>query len=222
MAKTLLNCVNEILKRVGQIHGDSDALQVLTSGARQRSIDVSVQVINEGIDELYSVSHVALPNEVAEGTVTLATGDKSYALASDLVQMRWPLIDKTNTQFIYRYPGDYVDMLRLDPEQDDTGTPYWGIVSPVNGELFLDRSPSSAVNGNVYTYQYDKNLVLSDAADTVPFNDIVFRAMVPAWVQLYRRDIQNDFDEAIFRVSMGRASRLLTQEQPRDHWCPRG
>ena len=221
MAKTLLNCVNEILKRVGQIHGDSDALVVLTSGARQRSIDVSIQVINEGIDELYSTSALAMPNEVAESTITLATNDKDYALASDLVALRWPLIDKTNNQYIYKFPGSYNDMLLLDPEQDDTGTPYWGVISPVNSQLFLDRKPDASVNGNIYTYQYDKELELTDAADTVPFNNAVFRAMVPAWVQLYRRSIQNDFDEAIFRASMGRASRLLTQEQPRQDWCPR-
>lgn len=221
MAKTLLNCVNEILKRVGQIHGDSDALVVLTSGARQRSIDVSIQVVNEGIDELYSTSALAMPNEVAEGTITLATNDKSYALASDLVAIRWPLIDKTNNQYIVRFPGDYNDMLELDPEQDDTGTPHWGVISPVNGELFLDRLPDASVNGNVYTYQYDKELELTDAADTVPFNNAVFRAMVPAWVQLYRRSIQNDFDDGIFKASMGRASRLLTQEQVRNDWCPR-
>lgn len=221
MAKTLLNCVNEILKRVGQIHGDSDALVVLTSGARQRSIDVSIQVVNEGIDELYSTSHLAMPNEVAESTITLVTNDKSYPLASTLVAMRWPLIDKTNTQFINRFPGTYEDMLQLDPEQDDTGQPFWATISPVNGELFLDRKPDSSVNGRVYTYQYDKELELTDAADTVPFNNAVFRAMVPAWVQLYRRSIQNDFDDAIFSASMGRASRLITQEQTRSDWCPR-
>lgn len=221
MAKTLLNCVNEILKRVGQIHGDSDALVVLTSGARQRSIDVSIQVVNEGIDELYSTAEMAMPNELAQSTITLATDDKDYALATDLVQLEWPLIDKTNNQYIHRWPGTYNELLQLDPEQDDTGLPHYGIISPVNGQLFLDRKPTATENGNIYTYQYHKELVLSSASDTVPFGNAVFRAMVPAWAQLYRRDIQNDFDDAIFQGSIGRAARLLSQELPRDDWCPR-
>lgn len=221
MAKTLLNSINEILKRVGQIHGDSEALTSLTSTARQRSIDVSIQVINEGIDELYTASHLSLPLVQAEGTVTLVTSDRDYTLATDLVRLRWPFIDKTNTQYIYEKAGGYNAILREDPEQDDTGLPHYGAISPVDGTLYLDRIPTSEENGRVYTYQYDKDLVLDEATDTVPFSDFVFRAMVPAWVQLYRRDMQSEFDEALFVMNIGRASRLLTRTTARTHYNPR-
>lgn len=219
--KTLLNCVNEIFKRVGLIHGDSAALISLTSTARQRSIDVSKQIVNEGIDELYSVSALPMPKEQAESTITLVTGDRSYTLATDLVQIRWPFIDKTNNQYITRFPGDYNRLLLLDPEQDDTGLPNYGAINPVNGELHLDRAPTSVENGRVYTYQYDKELELTTAASMVPFGNTVFRAMVPAWVQLYRRDMENSFDDAIYTTSIGRAARLLSEEQPRENYSPR-
>jgi hypothetical protein len=221
MAKTLLNAVNEILKRVGNVHGDSGELTSLTSSARQRPIDIAVQVVNEGIDELYTACRLPLPLSQAESTITLVASDRDYSLASDLVQMRWPLIDKTNAQYIYPYPGGYNGILVNDPEQDDTGLPYYAAISPVDGTLYLDRLPTSAEAGRIYTYQYDKDLVLSDKADTVPFSDTVFRAMVPAWAQLWRRDQQKDFDAAIFRMSVGRAASALSKVLPRDDYNPR-
>jgi hypothetical protein len=221
MAKTLIQAVNELLKRVGMIHGDSGELTTLTSAARQRSVDIAVQVINEGIDELYTTCGLPLPMEQAESTITLVTNDRDYALASDLVQLRWPLIDKTNNQYIFQFPSGYNGILLLDPEQDDTGLPHFAAISPVNGQLYLDRLPTSAENGNVYTYQYDKDLVLDAVDDEVPFTDIVFRAMIPVWEQLWRRSQQKEFDADLFVVSLGRAARAVTRVQPSDHYSPR-
>ena len=219
MAKTLLESVNAVLQRVGQIHGDTAVLTSLTSTSFQRSIDIAVQVINEGIDELYSVTSRPLPKEQAESTITLVDGDRDYALATDLVQLRYPLRDKTNNQYLHEM--DYNSMLDLDIEQDDTGLPHWAAISPITGELHLDRAPTSIEAGRVYTYQYDKELELVVTTDTVPFGNAVWRAMRPAWAWLWRRDMQRDFDEALFNMSVGRASRLLTQEQMRDHYSPR-
>ena len=221
MAKTLLNAVNEILKRVGVVSGDAGALTTLTDSARQKPIDVAVQVINEAIDELYTMPGLSAPQGQAESTITLATGDRSYALASDLVRLRFPLIDKTNNQYIYEYKNGYNELLKLDPEQDDTGRPLYGAISPVNGELHLERAPTSEDNGSVYTYQYDKDVSLSILTDTVPFSDAVFRAMVPAWVKLWERDVRNEFDAEMFRASLGRASRLLRQIVPKNTYNPR-
>lgn len=219
MAKTLLNAVNEVLKRVGMIAGDATPLTSLTSESKQSAVDAAVQVINEGIDALYAASGAAKPNGQAEGTITLATGDRDYALASDLVRLRWPMIDKTNNQYLVE--ADYNGLLLADPEQDDTGLPHWGAISPVNGQLYLDRAPTSAENGRVYTYQYEKDLVLDDASDTVPFKDAVFRAMVPAWVQLWKREKRNEFDGDLYKIEIGRAATLMTQTLPRGSWNPR-
>jgi len=221
MAKTLLNSVNEILKRVSVIAGDAAALTTLTDSARQHPIDIALQVINEGIDELYLTMNKPKPQGQAEGTITLATGDKSYALAAGLIRLRWPMIDKTNSQFLSEYPGGYNGLLQLDVEQDDTGLPHWAAISPVNGELHLDRAPTSVENGRVYTYQYDKTLAMSAAADTVPFNDAAFRAMVPTWVQLYKREMRNEFDTELYHASLGRAARAAVQAVPRDSYSPR-
>jgi hypothetical protein len=222
MAKTLLQSINEILKRTSDIAGDAGALSSLTDSPRQVIIDLAVQVVNEGIDELYSTSSIAMPNEQAQSTITLVTATRAYALASDLVQLRWPFIDKTNNQYLTEYPGGYAAMLVADPEQDDDGLPHYGAIRPTDGFLHLDRAPNSEDNGKVYTYQYDKNLALTVAASTVPFNDAIFRAMVPVWVQLFKRERKNQFDTELYRLNLGRASALLSQKQARDSYNPRG
>lgn len=219
--KTLLNAVNETLKRAKVIAGDAGLLISLTDTARQSSIDIAVQVINEGIDELYSTTNVPMPSEQAESTITLVTSTRAYSLATDLSQMRFPLIDKTNTQFIYEFPGGYNAMLFRDPEQDDTGLPHLAAIRPTDGKLHLDRAPTSVENGKVYTYQYDKDTVLTLLTDNVPFDNPVFRAMVPVWAWLWKRENRKDFDAALFKMDMGRACRLLTEKQERDSYSPR-
>lgn len=218
MAKTLLNSVNEILKRVNQIAGDAELLTTLTDSARQHMIDIAIQVVNEGIDQLYSLTETPAPTEQKQGTFSLVTSTRSYALASDLIQLRWPLIDKTNAQFISEMQGGYNAILLNDLEQDDTGLPHYAAISPVNGELYLDRIPTSAENGRVYTYQYDRDLALTLAADTVPFSNATFRAMVPVWAQLWKREERNEFDNELYRESLATAARFLRQGQPRASW----
>lgn len=221
MAQTLLASVNAVLKRKSIVSGDAGALTSLTESARQVSIDLAVQVINEGISELYTTAEIAQPNEQAESTIVLVLGTRAYTLATDLVQLRWPMIDKTNTQWLREYPGGYNAMLTGDPEQDDTGQPHFAAIRATDGKLYLDRAPLAADVGKIYTYQYDKSLWMTTATDIVPFNDDVFNAMVPVWAELFGRDRQGAFDPQLFRLSVGRASRLLTQKQMRSHYNPR-
>ena len=219
MAKTLLNSVNEVMKRAGLIQGATGQLASLTDSGRQVWIDMIVQVVNEGMDELYSHMNVAKPNKVAENTITLATNDRDYALQTDLVTLKWPLQDRTNGNFITEYPGGYERMIVSEQVPANyTGLPREGAIRPTDGELYLDTLPTANENGLVYTYLYEKDTVLTLAADTVPFTDEVFRAMVPVWHQLFQRDRRVDFDEALFKVNLGRAARRFRQTPHRTNW----
>lgn len=222
MAKSLLNCVNETLKRLKYIQGDQDVLTTLTDSARQIWIDITVQVINEGIDTLYDSSNIPKPLELSETTteVTLVLNQREYTLPTDLVQLRFPGLDETNGQFIHKYPGGY-EQLRKDQPRPNTGyegLPIYGVINPSNGKLRLDHRPQASDVGRVYIFEYDKDLVLTTATDPVPFSDAAFRAMVPAWAQLVQRDLKRDFDAAIFERQIGQAARFVNQEQRRTHW----
>jgi len=223
MSKTLLNAVNEVLKRVGLIAGDALLLQSLTDSGRQRAIDVAVQVIGEGVDELFTVTGIEKPQGQAQSTVVLTLNTRAYSLASDLVRLRFPLIDKTNFQYVFDFPGGYEALLVYDPTQSFTGLPFYATIRSTDGLLYVDRAPTAQDVGRVYTYQYDKDLTLDEAADPVPFNDVVFRAMVPAWAQLWRRDFRGtkDFDRDSYTMSLARAGRLLTKREPRTSYSPR-
>lgn len=222
MAKQLLDAVNECFKRVNNIAGDANALTTLVDSARQHPIDVTIQVINEGIDELYTASHIPMPNQQAEATITLVNGTRSYALATNLIELIFPLRDKVNTTFIYLYPEGYNGLLDYDPDQNFTGLPYWAAINPVNGQLFMSCTPTANENGRVFTYQYEKDLQLINATDTMPFNNQVFRAMVPAWTQLYKREMRNEFDQSLYQMAIGRAARSLSEIQSRQSYSPRG
>lgn len=218
--KTLLNAINETLTRCGYIAGDAGLLTSLTDSARQAAIDLARQVINEGIDELYSTSGTPMPTEQAESTITLAA-TRVYTTAADMSQVRWPFIDKTNGTYIWEFSGGYDAMLKIDPRQAFTGLPVWATIRPTDGAFYTFSTPSAADVGKIYTYQYDKNLEFTLAADILPFGNPIFRAMVPVWAQLWKRGRRQEFDVALFKTDIGRACRLLTLKQPRDSWSPR-
>src|SRR3990167_4966403 len=166
--KTLLNGVNEVLKRAKLIQGDAGALTSLTDSARQLWVDTIIQCWNEVVGELYRETGTPVPTMIAEGTITLATNDRDYALAGGAGNdvLYFPLVDETNGQYIYEYSGGWMK-LRQDQAipADYTGLPNYGAIDPTDGELYLDRIPTATENGLVYKYRYQKDGVLDSAAD---------------------------------------------------------
>lgn len=215
---TLLQGVNKVLRRVNILTGDTNELSTLTDSARQVFIDTAVQVWNEAVIELYSVSNMAMPNELAEATITLAAGDRDYALNAAMVQLHWPLIDATNNRYIEEYPGGYVQMKADQATQTNTGIPYFAVIRPSDGELYIDTEPTASEAGLTYTYYYDKDLELSSGSDTFPFKGVVFNAMVPAVAEMWRRNRNKTYDPTAIKKSMGVASRYLRQKQQRSSW----
>ena len=221
MAKTLLNGVNEVLKKAKLIQGDSGLLTTLSDSPRQIWIDNAVQAWNEVVEELYSAISKPMPKELAEDTITLATNDRDYSLASGLVTLHFPLMDETNGQKIYEYEDGYLNLVASQPiPANFTGLPLYAVIRPTDGLLYLDRLPTASENGLVYKYRYDKDISMSAAADTVPFNDTVFRALVPAVAELFNFYHRREFNEGIWKVSMGRAARALTGTTPRASYLP--
>lgn len=220
MAKTLLNGVNHVLTRSDVLDSGS-TLSSLTDNARQTLIDLAVQVINETVDELYSLGGRSKPNQMKEATLTLVQNQRSYVLRSDLIRLRseYPLVDETNSQYIVILDEDgYRKIIMGDLEQDDTGLPSYCAINPTNGRLTMDVLPDSNASGRVYKYRYDKEFSLEAAGDTFPFSDAVFRAVMSAATELWRLYRHQDFSPDVFRLSLGRAGRLLRQLPPSDSY----
>ena len=111
MAKTLLDGINEVLKRVKIVRGDTGVLTGLTDATVQTHIDLAVQMWNESLDDLYT--DTIKPKELAESTLTLVTGDRDYALQTDLVELKFPLIDETNGNYIFEWKRGYMDLVTI-------------------------------------------------------------------------------------------------------------
>lgn len=221
MAKTLLNGVNEVLKKVGVIQGDSGAFSSLSDSARQIWIDTAVQCWNEAIDELYSLTGESIPSGIASSTLTILTSTRAYSLASGLVRLHWPLHDTTNGQFIDEYPGGYERMIHDEVTANSvTGQSFLAAINPTTGGLYLNALPTSAENGTVYTYYYETDLGMSTASASMPFSDAVFRAMVPAVAELWRKNQRNTFDKPAYDLSLARAGRLALKIPQRDSYLP--
>ena len=223
MAKTLLNGVNEVLKKVDILDEDSGLLETLSDSARQTFIDLAVQVINEVLDELYTVTKRSKPKQLKESTITLVTDQQAYPLHTALVRLRreFGLIDESNNHTITILDEDgYHQIIIGDLEQDDTGLPNWAAIRPTDAQLFLDRKPTAADAGKEYKYRFDKDMELTDFDDPFPFTDPVFRGVVVAAAELWKGYRHQEFSEPLFKNALGRAARLLSKITKRTSWKP--
>jgi hypothetical protein len=218
MAYTFLQAMNATLKRVGIIQGDSGNLTDFSDSPRQTDIDVMIQSWNEILNELYKFKE--FPQEVASSTITLATGTREYALASDFEGfVESYLTDETNGDRIFEYPGGFRQMTndQLQPA-NYTGQPLYFAVSPVNGKVRLDTVPTSDENGNVYTYYYTKRLSLSATTDTFPFSDTVVELLYLPVCEIWNQKRKETFNAGLYSGGMALAQRALYPHEISRHY----
>jgi len=221
MAKTLLDGVNEVLKQLGYIKGNSGELASLTDSQRQTTIDQTVQAWNRILIELYDASDKPLSTELSENTITLVTNDRDYTLQTDLVQLRYPLVEQTRGLQIWEYNGGYEQIFRDQIQPANyTGQASFAAIRPTDGLLYLNAIPTAQENGDVYTYQYDKQITLSLAADIFPFSDTVFEVLISGVTELISRYKKRSFDAGEYNKSLGLAVSLMTKGQARTSWTP--
>ena len=219
---TLLDGVNAVLKRVTLVGSDNALLTNLVDSPRQSYIDTAIQVWNEAVDQLYALTDDPKPNELVETTITLMANDRDYLLPSDLVQIHWPLIDETNGLFIRDYPGGYSQMVidQIFPNNYQ-GVPHYGAIRPTDGQLYLDYIPQAEEEGRIYRLRYDRDVYLVNHFDSFPFKDVVFRAMVPAVAEMWKREKRaQEYSPKTYKSSMALAAKLLNQRQQNTSWLP--
>lgn len=218
---TLLTGVNDVLKRMGVIKGNSGALTSLTDSQRQVVVDLTVQMWNEVTVDLYTTAQKEVPGGIGSSTITLATGTRAYAMASDVVRLRWPLQDTTNGRYISEYPGGYAELLHDQPiPAAFTGLPLAGAIRPTDNYIYLDTVPTSAENGKIYTYLYDKTVTLSLASDTFPFSNEVYALLISPVAELVKSDREKNMNGALYKLRMAQAAALVSEVEPRLQWIP--
>lgn len=218
MSKTLLDGINDLLDRVGILDANG-TLGSLTNQGKQLFIDRGVQIWNETVDQVCNMMGTPHPGETGSSTITLVTGTREYDLPSDLVQIRWPLMEQTNGYWIWEFPGGYEAMRTYQQIPADwEGLPYSAVINPTTSKLRMERTPTSAENGLVYDILYDKDLVMDAASDTFPFSDATYRAIMPVVAESWERRTRNDFDEEEYRRQLARALAFTNKTNRRTHW----
>ncbi len=237
MPVVFLQVVNATLKRVRVIQGDAGELatstvtstatgavatDAFTDSGRQVQIDLVIQVWQEAAHALYDLN--LLGDEGASATVNLASGQREYDLPSDFERMAGKSSDErvwrgaTTGLILTEYPGGYAKMLRDQPVASDyIGDPGRWALSPVDRtKVRLDREGVTGAT-DTYNFLYEKRLALTAtmATDTLPFSDTVADSLVPVVAEGWNRIMKKEFDSGLFRTSVGRAARTMTQNQPR-------
>lgn len=222
MAKTLLDGVNDVLKKAGII-STTNELSSLTNSGKQLFIDHAISAWNESVDQIYSISKVMKPKQGEEDSITLIENVRSYPLPCDLVQIHWPLQEETEGLYIQEYPGGYEDLRHSQTQPDNyTGQPTFAAIDPIEGDLYLNRIPTATEAGNEYKFFYWKDTGLSLGSDVFPFGDVVYRAMVPTVTEVFRYYNNNRFISDMSKFNFGRAVRALMKQPPRSRWISRG
>jgi len=219
--KTLLDGVNEVLKRV-QVISETNILTTLTDSGKQTFIDLAVQAWNESVDQIYSKAKKMRPRQGEEDYITLIENKRSYSLPCDLVQIRWPLHEETQGLYIHEYPGGYEELRNIQTQPANyTGSATFAAIDPIQGDLYLNRVPLAGDAGEVYRFFYWKDLGLALESDQFPFSDTVFRAMVPVVAEVWRFYQNNRFTTDVAKVNYGRAVRALLQQPRQTAWVKR-
>lgn len=221
MAYTALDAVNRVLRRVGEIQGDAGELTSFIDSPRQRAIDTALQIINEAINWMYDRG--VFSNEVAEGTITLATGTREYALPADFVQITGQRHDNrvlknvAKNRRLYEYAGGYQKMYvsQIDPA-DYAGDPFFWTINPETNKIRIDRTPQADQNGDAYTFLYDKQISIVSPSDSFPFTDTVFDSLVPALAEGVRAELRGETRLPVYASSqLAVAMRANTQLKSR-------
>ena len=226
MPKTLVEGVNDVLTKVGVLDSDTN-LTSLTDPARQNYIDTAVQALNETVDRLFALPQMPTrPNQISERVIVLNTDDQDYELHESLVRLlpSFGLIDETNNHIIQilDHPDAYRQMVIGDTEQDDTGQPSLACIRPTDGQLWLDRAPTAAYDGREYKYRFEADPGLAAATDEFPFTNPVYRGVVLAAAELWKKENKNSFSGAMFNVGLAQAAERLTRTPARTEWLDKG
>lgn len=240
MTVTVLQLVNSVLKRTGEIAGDSEELatstvtstatgltatEAFTDSRRQHKIDVALQLSNEALHEVFAMGLVYKLASTA--TVTLVAGQREYDLPSDFERMAGEdkqyrvLRGATNGLTLSEYDGGYAAMLAQQAVASDfTGTPAAWALSPANFTIRMDAEPDTGDAGDTYNFLYERRIGFSStmATEALPVSDTVADALVPAIAEAYSRSFKKDLDPDFLRGSLNRALDFLRQNQRRDRW----
>lgn len=224
MPYTFLQAVNNSLKRVGIIQGQSGNLTSFTDSGRQTDIDVMIACWNEAMQDLAD-QPVMVPGLSDQGNLTLATGNREYGLPTGnntgkQIELVKQINNKTLRYPLKEYPGGYQKMLYDQPDPTLFQGPViqW-CINPGSGKIRFDFTPVASVNGQLLTVDGTIRISLSLISDQFPFTDTVVDQLVkPVAMAWARERKKGDWSRDAYMQGLSDAMRYVTAIQPRQSY----
>lgn len=219
-----IDCVNRILRLNGIIRGDTDILTAFTDTNHASTSSIAQIAVQTEITELSSKGELPYLHKTT-GSLTLATGTRSYSLATDFIQI-WAtnpfFFDATLNVQIFEYPGGE-EQLRNDilTYRTDPGNPlYFYFELGTTQQASFYPVPNSSVNGKALTYDYSGSGNVSASTDALPLTTIdqqyAFTEMAARRFKFLfegKVDVPMDTDP-VYREARSRLFALLKWKQP--------
>lgn len=172
---TFIEAVNRILRLNAVIRGDTDTVTTFSDTAHNASLNLAVVAVQDELTRLIADKLITKERSTS-GSITLTTNTRTYDLASDFIGF-WGVphfYNSTSNRQIYEYPGGLEKLqVEIYNFQTQYGQPNWFYFEPANStnkKVGFFQVPSSAENGNVWTYDYEASVMVSSASDNLPFH----------------------------------------------------
>lgn len=229
---TLLEAVTRILRSNAILRGDTDAPSAFTDTNHNASMQLAIVAIQDDLAGL--VADKLIPYEKTSATISLVTNQRTYTLESDFVSFYgFPhFYDSTDNRVIPEWQGGLENLQLADTQyQTQTGTPNWWYWEPTTTKkVGFYQVPNSSFNSRSLTYHYEKEIVLDEASDTMPFHNSteanVFCQMAGRRFKFMFEDIENKGDiqqildnDVSYKTARGTLIRLIRGTNAPGYWA---
>lgn len=228
---TLLEAVTRILRQNAILRGDTDAPTSFSDTNHNASMQLAIMAVQ---DELIGLTAERLvPYEKTSATITLVSGTRTYSLATDFVNFYgYPhFLYSEGNRVLPEWPGGQ-EKLQLEDFQYSTrtGTPNWWYWEPTTSKkVGFYYIPDSSYDGKTLTYHYERSVMVSVAADTMPFHNneenYTFSQMAGRRFKFMYEDVDNKADiqsilenDVSYRTAKGTLIRLIRGTNPSRHY----
>jgi hypothetical protein len=172
MAMAFIDGVNRCLRINGILRGDTDVLLTFADTSHNSTSQLAQIAIQTEITELASKSSFPYQHKT-NGSLTCVTAQRTYALASDFIQL-WGrpafFYDAAANYTILQYPSGE-NQLRTDIQtyRTDPGYPLWYYFElGTTQQVSFYPVPDATRNGLVITYDYSASVNVVNSTDVLP------------------------------------------------------
>ena len=219
--------LNRLLRINGVIRGDDDALTTFSDTQHSADIQLAQIAIQDELSEI--VSERLIPYEKTSSTIALVTGTRVYALESNFVRFYGDnpsFYDSTDNVRYYEYAGgENALMNQIYTYKTDQGAPTWWYWDDTTSKkIGFFNVPSSVYNGRSLSYDYEKDVSVTDSTDTLPFhNTIEANAFIQAAARRFYFMLSNQpqgllAEDATYQNAKSRLYNLLRPTNPSKYY----